>query len=243
MARKLTTADLRELRDYVRKMETVARVPAGRVILGIVWKHLGWRSPQVVAAAMLDMVLRRSPDIRGCPAAAVRKFAMLAAIYRRTCQSSGQERAEGLARELILKLGLLEWLRVLPRDAVRRMDAAGLMEHFRVEVKPVMGAGSEDEYEVRGNAEMRLTVRRCMLVQIFEALGIAELAPYLCQTDTIYLGDLAPEIAFTHDGIISEGAERCLFRLVFAHCAGGDAGSKERLRATEESRHSSMNAA
>ena len=178
-------------------------------------KHLRWRGLYLVPWAMAGAVKIRCPEEPVWIEHASRKFKPLAAIYRRTAKSMGGVEAESLAKDLILGLGMVQWCRLLPRGDARGMDAQALMEFFKTHVKASMGSHSEDRFELKGDTVMLLTVYRCMLVQVFEALGMPELAPYLCWTDRIYLGFLEPEIRFAHEGTISGGESRCVFRFSF----------------------------
>jgi hypothetical protein len=187
---------------------------SARLVLGIVRHHLGWRAFYLCPWALLTSRRRPAVDEPAWMATAARKFSFLRALYRTTRQALGPTPAEKLARDLLLKLGTIEWLKALPIGRARRLRPEGFLRLFRDSVKPVMGAHSVDNYEVHGN-EMTMTVHRCMLVEIFMALGMPELLPYLCQTDRVYLDALAPEITFQRNGVIAEGASQCRFVFSF----------------------------
>jgi hypothetical protein len=80
-----------------------------------------------------------------------------------------------------------------------------------------MGAHSDDRFELREPNEMVMTVRRCMMLQVFDALGISHLAPCLCQTDEFHLAGLAPQISFDREQTLTAGDCCCAFRFKFQH--------------------------
>jgi hypothetical protein len=213
---QLTPEDSAELRGLTDALASGRGPGPARLLLGIVWRHLGWRSVHILPRAGLAVLLgRRRLAGPAWIAEAARRFVPLAAIHRRTRAALGQERADALARELILKLGLAEWVRLLPREEARRAGAAEFLAIWRSRIKANMGAHSEEQFELRGRDEMVMTVRRCMLLQVFEVLGVEHLAPWLCQTDLVYLAGLAPEIAFSRERTITAGDSCCTFRFRF----------------------------
>jgi hypothetical protein len=220
MCIELGDREIFECRDLVREIERRgARRASWPARIG--WRVLRKHAGLVRLLPLLASAIARIPFVRfgNGPAwlpLAGRRFAALAALYRAARGMLGPEKAEALARDLLLGMGILEWCRVMPRRDVGGAGPAAFMEYFRGKVKPVMGRYSEDEYALRGDAEMTLTVTSCMFLRVFESLGIRELAPYLCQTDRIYLGFLAPGIAFSRDGVLSEGSARCVFRFTWA---------------------------
>jgi hypothetical protein len=115
----------------------------------------------------------------------------------------------------MLSLGTLEWCRVLPRNEARLKTREEFTRTFRTKVKSNFGSGSRDRFEFRGPHEMVLTVYDCGLLRAFRSLGIEGLAPYLCQTDEVYLGALGPGIGFRQEAVLAGGAPRCVFRFLF----------------------------
>jgi hypothetical protein len=230
LARQLTPDECAELRRFAETLAVGKPPSSGLLTLRIVWRHLGWRSAYLMSGALLGARRYRRLPGPAWVSEQARRFIPLAALYRRVRISLGAERAEALARELLLKLGLLEWAHLLPLAEARKARPAEFMAVWRSRIKPAMGAHSDDELELRGRAEVLMTVRRCMFVQVFEALSLAELAPYLCQTDTVYLGALAPQIGFSREGAITEGHPRCVFRFQFAVPDDGKRTAKPQFR-------------
>lgn len=221
MAISLSTHDIMNLQNLIQGRDTgglPGTAATVRLVLGILRRRLGWRALYLCPWALLTS--RRPPSL-GEPAwmaAAAQKFLFLRALYRVTGRALGPPRAESLAQELLLKLGMVEWLKVLPIDEARHLSPDAFLRLFRDSVKPAMGAHSLDNYEVHAN-QMTMTVHRCMLVEIFTALGMPELLPCLCQTDQVYLNNLAPDIVFERNGVIAEGAPECRFVFTFRHKA------------------------
>jgi hypothetical protein len=213
----LTSNNEADLRNLVRSHQS-GKAPGAfatvRLILSILRDQLGWRALYLCPRALLTSRRARQTGEPDWMASAVRKFLFLRALYQTTRQTLGQERAERLAQELLLKLGIFEWLKVLPIAEARRLGPEDFLRLFHDSVKPAMGAHSVDTYEAHGN-EMIMTVHQCMLVEIFTALGMPELLPYLCQTDRVYLDALAPEITFSRNEVIAEGAPQCRFVFSF----------------------------
>jgi hypothetical protein len=212
----LTADEAAELRSFADALASGRGPGPARAFLGIVRRHLGWRSFDILARAGLAALFgyRR---LAGPPwlAGAARLFVPLAAVHRAARASLGERRADELARELILRLGLVEWARLLPREATRRAGRAEFLEIWQSRIKAAMGAHSDDRFDLRGPDEMVMTVRRCMLLQVFDALGIGHLAPCLCQTDEVHLAGLAPQIGFGREQTLTAGDSCCTFRFRF----------------------------
>jgi hypothetical protein len=192
------------------------------LIVRVVRRHLGWRGLCELPWAFLRASKRGRPKGVSCPWGLAIRLGLLAALYERVARGCGPERAEGLCRDLMLSLGTLEWCRVFPRSRARGMGRRAFTEWFQTKVKASFGSRSTDRFELRGDDEMVLTVSDCMLLRAFQGLGVARLAPYLCQTDEVYLGALGPGIRFRHDSILATGGPACVFRFHFTGVAQAD---------------------
>lgn len=212
MTAALTSDEAGELRSFAAALASGHGPGPARALAGIVRRHLGWRTFDVLARAGFAAVLGyRRLDGPPWLSGAARRFVPLAALHRAACESLGARRADALARELILKLGLVEWARLLPCEEARRLGRAAFLDLWRSRIKAAMGAHSDDRFELRGPDEMVMTVERCMLRRVFDALGLGHLAPCLCRTDEVHLAGLGPEIRFRRESTLTAGDPVCEF--------------------------------
>lgn len=146
---------------------------------------------------------------------------VLAPVLEALGREFGREQVIAVAREAIAGIA---------RDQGRALAAAAgdtSLPAFFAQWEPWTRNGALELRVIEAtDATLAFDVTRCRYAEMYRALGIPELGEVLsCQRDGALIGGFAPEVAFTRNQTLMQGAPCCDFRYTRVTTASDPSGA------------------
>jgi hypothetical protein len=203
-------------------METGATITTIRRVLR---DELGWAWPIFLLGCVLRQRALLAPThwaTRGAPAAEARyarRLALASAVYLGLCTRVGQPRAYQAMQRLLTPIG-----GALPRTMLAQMGSTSLRPMERLmafQRRMEQSEGGRFNTRVYGTSDTTTCayrITRCVVVDVFTALGTPELARLICEVDRVFFAEAFPEFAFSRgdswENTMAYGKPACEFMLV-----------------------------
>lgn len=125
----------------------------------------------------------------------------------------GNERAREITRDIVLKSSidfLSMTVPILRKSRFLSKDEAARLKYLERIQSNFFNA--EADMQAIGNEELRMTVQRCIFVELLDAIGERDMAELFCAGDMYYFNERQPEVRLERSETLASGGSCCDFR-------------------------------